>query len=65
VYDAIGFLGAGAAVMIINELQNRFPSSHIMNSLYIVYPQFWLGKVVDRELHMHLNIIKQYWGQPR
>ena len=31
----------------------------------IIYPQFWLGEVVDRELHMHLNIIKQYWRQPR
>ena len=65
VSDTIGFLVAGAAMMIMNELQNRFSNSHIMNSLYIMYPQLWLGEVLDRELHMHLSIIKQYWGQPK
>jgi hypothetical protein len=38
--DIVPFLVAGAAVKVINELQERFPSSHIMNSLYIVYLQF-------------------------
>jgi hypothetical protein len=36
-----------------------------MNALCIVYPQFWLGEDVDRDLYTNLNIIKQYWGQPR
>ena len=60
VSDIIEFLVEFVTVMIINgdELQNHFPNSYIMDSLYIVYPQFWLGEVLDRELHMHLSIIK-------
>ena len=58
VSDIIEFLVEFVMVMIINELQNHFPNSYIMDSLYIVYPQFWLGEVLDRELNMHLSIIK-------
>jgi hypothetical protein len=29
-----------------------------MNAQCIIYLQFWLGEVVDRELYMHLSVIK-------
>jgi hypothetical protein len=57
-YDTVPLMVAGATVKIINELQDRFPSSYIMNAQCIIYLQFWLGEVVDRELYMHLSVIK-------
>jgi hypothetical protein len=47
------------------ELEQRFPSSQIMDALSIVYPQFWLADVSERALQLHLVVIKKFFGQQR
>jgi hypothetical protein len=47
------------------ELEHRFPSCQIMDSLCIVYLQFWLADVNERKLQLHLGVIKKVFGQPK
>jgi hypothetical protein len=47
------------------ELEQRFPSSQIMNALSVVYLQFWLTDVDEIELRQHLSVIKNVFGQPK
>jgi hypothetical protein len=54
-----------AATKMIMELQQRFPSSQIMDAFCIVYPQFWLGEVNEVELQRHLGVLKVVFGQQK
>lgn len=47
------------------ELEHRFLSCQIMDSSCIVYPQFWLADVNEREMQLHLGMIKKVFGQPK
>jgi hypothetical protein len=44
------------------ELEQRFPSSHIMDAFSIVYSQFWLAKVIKSKLQLYLGILKVAFG---
>jgi hypothetical protein len=56
---------AVAAMKMTMELEHRFPSCQIMDALNIVYPQFWLAEVNERELQLHLGVIKKVFGHSK
>jgi hypothetical protein len=59
------WLHAVAPSKMTMELEHRFPSCQIMDSLCIVYLQFWLADVNERKLQLHLGVIKKVFGQPK
>jgi hypothetical protein len=54
-----------AALMLRNELDFRFPDSELMNSLAIVFPQFWLQSNVDDLFPVHMKTLREHYCVPR
>jgi hypothetical protein len=54
-----------AAAKMAMELEQRFPSSQIMDVLSIVYPQFWLADMSERALQLYLGVIKKFFGHTK
>ena len=50
---------------LIAELQERFPTSKLMNAFGFVYPQYWLQKNTEEDFVKHLAIIKDHYGIPK
>ena len=53
------------AEALIAELETRFLANHIMDSLGIVFPQYWLQENVDMSFSTHLAILKAAFCQPK
>jgi hypothetical protein len=51
-----------AAGILISELSLRFPSNGVMDSLSIVYPQFWKDPERDTKLPTYLSILKSQFA---
>jgi hypothetical protein len=54
-----------AVEMLIVELDKRFPNSELMNSLAIVFPQFWLQSNCDDMFSLHMKTLRSYFGVVR
>ncbi|KAG0595418.1 hypothetical protein M758_UG165000 [Ceratodon purpureus] len=50
---------------LIEELDIRFPANHVMDSLGIVFPQYWLQDNVDSSFSAHLSILKDFFATPK
>jgi hypothetical protein len=51
------------AEMLMQELENRFPSSDILSIFGILYPQYWLQEGVEEAFPKYLQVLKkQYCG---
>jgi hypothetical protein len=51
------------AEMLMQELENRFPSSDILSAFGILYPQYWLQDDAEEAYPKHLQVLKrQYCG---
>jgi len=54
---------AEMAEMLMQELENRFPSSDILTAFGILYPQYWLQEGAEEAFPKHLQVLKrQYCG---
>ena len=53
------------AEALIAELETSFPANHVMDSLGIVFPQYWLQENVDMSFSAHLAILKAAFCQPK
>jgi hypothetical protein len=56
---------ADAAVMMVMELESRFPPSEIMDALSIVYPQFWLQPGHEDKLTGYMNTLMQTYAHTK
>jgi hypothetical protein len=54
-----------AAELLIGELEKRFPVSDLMNSLAIVFPQFWLQSNSDELFGLHMKTLRGHFGVVR
>jgi hypothetical protein len=51
------------AEILMQELENRFPSSDILSVFGILYPQYWLQDNAKEAFPKHLQVLKrQYCG---
>jgi hypothetical protein len=50
---------------LISELSNNFLTYELMDSLGVVYPQFWLNFNVEGSFQQHLNVIKSIYCVPK
>jgi hypothetical protein len=51
----------GAADRLIKELSSRFPASNLMDSLGVVYPQYWLQPNADELFEAHFKCLKDHY----
>ena len=52
----------GAAKMLVEELDARFPTHHVMNALGILYPQHWVELSAKEMFDKHLRILMDTYG---
>ena len=50
---------------MVAELDICFPANHVLDSLGIVFPQYWLQDNVDSSFGAHLTILKGAFCQPK
>ena len=50
---------------LIEELDICFPVNHVLDSLGIVFPQYWLQENVDKSFGAHLAILKGAFCEPK
>jgi hypothetical protein len=50
---------------LISKLRNHFLAYELMDSLRVVYPQFWLSRNVEDSFQQHLNVIKSIYYVPK
>ena len=53
------------AEALISELETCFPANHVLDSLGIVFPQYWLQDNVDGSFAAHLAILKGAFCQSK
>jgi hypothetical protein len=53
---------AGAAEMLVKELEDRFPAHHVMNAFGILYPQFWCQGSAEEMFDKHLRTLMDTYG---
>jgi hypothetical protein len=49
----------------MDELKGCFPSCGVLDTLGIVYPQYWLLVGVEVSFQKHLNVLKAYYGESK
>jgi hypothetical protein len=49
---------------LIEELDVWFPKQTILNSMGIVYPQYWLEVDASMTFRKHLEVLKEFYGNP-
>jgi hypothetical protein len=55
-----------AAQQLSDELKGRFPAHVVLDAMGVVYPQYWVNeKTAQISFRKHLNVLKEYFGQPR
>lgn len=54
-----------AAEQLIGELERRFPQSDLMNSLSIVFPQFWLQPNAEELFPLHMKSLREHFCVPQ
>jgi hypothetical protein len=52
----------GAAKMLVEELDARFPAHHVMNAFGILYPQYWVQLSAEEMFDKHLRILMDTYG---
>lgn len=55
-------LCAGAASLVIAELDARFPSQQVMNAFGILYPQYWCQGDAEEHFDKHLRCLLDNYG---
>ena len=53
------------AIKLMDEMAGRFPDHNLMDALGIVYPQYWLQRDCAASFRKHLDIIKDFYGEPK
>jgi len=53
---------AGAATMLIAELDVRFPAQHVMNAFGILYPQYWCMPDAEEMFDSHMRTLMDTYG---
>lgn len=48
---------AGAASLVISELDARFPAQSVMNAFGILYPQYWCQGDAEEQFENHLRCL--------
>jgi hypothetical protein len=51
-----------AAEMVVAKLEKRFPDSELMNSLAIVFLQYWLQSNYDDLFPLHMKTLRLHFG---
>ena len=51
-----------AAEMFVLELDVRFPEVELMNSLGIVFPQYWIQPNCDDLFSLHMKTLRSHFG---
>lgn len=54
-----------AALQLRGDLELRFPNCELMNSLSVVFPQFWLQPNADELFPLHVATLKAQYCVPR
>jgi hypothetical protein len=49
----------------MDELKGRFPSCGVLDTLGVVYPQYWLQVGAEVSFQKHLNVLKAYYGESK
>ena len=58
-------LCAEGAIKLMDKMAGRFPDHNLMDALGIVYPQYWLQGDCAASFRKHLDIIKDFYGEPK
>lgn len=56
---------AGAAKLLVTELDARFPAQHVMNAMGILYPQYWCTPNAEDMFDSHLRTLMDMYGHGR
>jgi hypothetical protein len=59
------FTYAAAAEHLIAEMKSRFPSHSVLDALGVVYPQYWQQGDCEVSFRKHLNVLKDFYGEPK
>ena len=51
-----------AVAKLVEQLSVRFPTTDLMDTLGIIYLQYWIEKECDSNFKKHLRIIKAHYG---
>ncbi len=49
------------AKALIEELNNWFPTSYLVDVMGLVYPQYWFQKECEESFMKHINFIKAHY----
>jgi hypothetical protein len=52
---------SSTAELLIQELSKRFPDSEIMETLGIVFPQYWRNPECNTLFPVHIHVIKKWY----
>ncbi len=63
--DVVVIQVVGVVDCLATKLQGGFLALDVMDSLGVVYPQYWLQSDVDENFNKHLNVIKATFCSPK
>jgi len=55
----------GAALVLIVELDARFPNHNVMNAFGIFYPQYWCQSNAEEAFDNHLRCLMETYGHAK